>query len=311
MLHRSNKNRWVLYLIFLVFFPSIKVFAADVVVVRSRSSAKAAKLYNEAIEGIRQGLSTSFEIVDMKDVDSSRDLIQKIIGSKPKVVIAVGVKASGAVKDQIGDIPIVYCMVSHAIQKKWKSENTTGVTMQPAPSEQLKAFKKVVPDVHRIGLVYNPKLSGMFVEAAKAAAKDQGLEVVAEKIEERKEVPDALRRVLAKSDAFWILRDGKVVNREFFSQVLLLQAQRKLPVMAFSERFVKKGALCSFSSGYKAQGRQAAKLANAILSGNKPHDLPIQAPDGTLTINLTTASKIGITIPSSLENQQNVKVLPR
>lgn len=296
----------------MAFFPSLKVFGADVVLVRSHSSPKAAKLYNEAIEGVRQGLSTSFEIIPMQgNLVSAQNLAQKVLSSRPKVVVTVGVKASAALKDRIKDIPLVFCMVSHTIQKKWKAPNATGVTMQPSPADQLKAFKKVIPKLRRIGLVYYPKLSGSFVDAARTAAKAQGLEIVAAKIQDRKEVPSALKKALAKSDGFWILRDGKVVNQEFFSQVLMIQAQRKIPVMAFSERFVKKGALCSFSSGYRSQGKQAAKLVNAILSGKKPSELPIQAPDGTLTINTTAASKIGISIPPELKQNSNVRLLQK
>ncbi len=312
LFHPGNKKSWVLCLVFTAFFPTSKVLGADIVVVRSHASAKATKLYDEAIDGIRQGLPKSFEIIAMEgDLVDAHKLAQKVIDSNPKVVIAIGVKAAVALNDHVKAIPVIYCMISHSIQSKLKSSNTTGVTMQPTPGDQLKAFKKVVPSLHRIGLVYYPKLSGMFVKAAKTAAKAQGLEIIAAKIDDRRQVPAALKSVLAKSDGFWILRDGKVVNHEFLSQVLLIQAQRKIPVMAFSEKFVKKGILCSFSSGYREQGRQAAKLANAILSGKSIDELPTQAPDGTLTINITAASKIGISIPPGLKNQPKVRVLQK
>ncbi len=96
------------------------------------------------------------------------------------------------------------------------------------------------------------------------------------------------------------------MTREFFEQALLMQAQKKLPVAAFSDEFVRKGAYCSFSASYRSQGRKAAQVAQSVLGGGKMSDLGLQAPEGTLTINLATASMIELKVPRSLLERPGV-----
>ncbi len=284
--------------------------AADVVVVRSKASSKAARLYNKAISGFRDAFGKPFDTLVMQGdlVDPGR-LAEAVDAVKPKVIVAIGLKAAKILRAKFPDVPIVFCMVSLTIQQRLKADNTTGVAMQTTPGQQLKAFKEVVPGLKKVGVIYHPKLSGSFVASAKSAAKGMGLQLVERSITDKKEVIEALKGMLGTIDGLWLLRDGKVVTQEFFLLSLQVQAEKKIPLMVFSDQFVKKGALCSYSASYQSQGVQAARIAKSILSGTRPSDIPIQAPDGTLTINLTSASKVGVKVPAGVLKRPDVKTV--
>lgn len=287
-----------------------QAWAGDVVVVRSKASAKAAKLYQQAITGFEQELGHPVEvIVQAGELTDPERLAAAVRAADASAVVAVGPTAARALRKNLTDRPVIFCMVSHALQLKLRAPNTTGVTMQPTPVDQIKAFKRVVPNLSKVGVIYHPKLSGTFVAAARGALGPLGISLIERQITDHREVPAALKEVVDSADGLWVLRDGKVVTQEFFKQTLLLQAERKLPVLVFSERFVAKGALCSFAATYASQGRQAARIYKSIQAGASPADMPFQAPDGTLTINTTAAAKMGIKLGKALLESPNVKTV--
>lgn len=282
--------------------------AADVVVVKSREFS----LYDQAVNGFIEVYKGSISTVVMTKKGPLGDpaqLADAVRGENPKVILAVGLRAAKSLKAEISDVPIVFCMAMHPLQYKLKGDNTTGVELEPWPHEQLEAFKRAVPGLKRLGVIYDPKRTGRFVDKAIKAAPGVGMQVVARKVNERREVMDALGEIIKTADALWILRDATVLTREFFNHTLIVQVDQKLPLIAYSPQFVKKGALCSFATDYPSQGRRAAELVNKILSGASPADIPITAPQGTLTINLDTAAKIGVKVPKSVLEAPDVKVV--
>jgi putative tryptophan/tyrosine transport system substrate-binding protein len=89
-----------------------------------------------------------------------------------------------------------------------------------------------------------------------------------------------------------------VVHRNL---IITLAAQHKLPAIYFERTFVAGGGLVSYGPDYPDQFRRAAGYVDRILKGEKPADLPVQAPTKyKLVINLRTAKALGITMPSTL-----------
>lgn len=282
--------------------------AADVVVVKSREFT----LYDQAVSGFQEGYQGSMStlVMDKKGPlgDPAR-LADAVREEHPKVILAVGLRAAKSLKAEISDIPIVFCMAMHPLQYKLKTDNTTGVELEPWPHEQLEAFKRAIPGLKRVGIIYDPERTGRFVDKAIKAAPGVGLKIVARKVSKRKEVMDALGDIVEEADALWILRDATVLTREFFNHTLIVQVDEKLPLIAYSPQFVKKGALCSFATDYPSQGRRAAELVQKILAGTSPAEIPITAPQGILTINLDTAAKIGVNVSKSVREAPDVKVV--
>jgi putative ABC transport system substrate-binding protein len=89
-----------------------------------------------------------------------------------------------------------------------------------------------------------------------------------------------------------------VVHREL---IITLAARHKLPAIYFERNFVASGGLVSYGPEYLDQFRRAAGYVDRILKGEKPADLPVQAPTKyKLVINLKTAKTLGLAVPSTL-----------
>ena len=83
--------------------------------------------------------------------------------------------------------------------------------------------------------------------------------------------------------------------------IITLAARHKLPAVYFLRTFVADGGLISYGPNYPDQFRRAAGYVDRILKGEKPADLPVQAPTKyELVINLKTAKALGLTVPDSL-----------
>jgi putative tryptophan/tyrosine transport system substrate-binding protein len=89
-----------------------------------------------------------------------------------------------------------------------------------------------------------------------------------------------------------------VVHRDL---IITLAARYKLPAVYYEHNFVTEGGLISYGPDYLDEFRRAAGYVDRILKGEKPADLPVQAPTKyKLAINLRTAKTLGLTIPSAL-----------
>jgi putative ABC transport system substrate-binding protein len=280
--------------------------AADVVVVKSKKLS----VYEKAITGFKGVYKGSIKLMVMEgDLADADRLAAAVKAESPKVILAVGVRAVVKLKEKISNIPIVFCMAVHPKGKKLNTKNATGVSLEPFASEQLKSFKKVIPALKKVGIIYDPKRTGTFVKEAIKAAPSANLEMMAVPVSERKEVPKALEKVISSADALWIIRDPTVLTKEFFNHTLIVQFEKKLPLLAYSGKLVEKGAVCSYSSSYVDQGKKAAEIVNSIIGGKSPSDIPLLAPNGTLTVNVNSAPKANVKVPVSvLKNSNVVKV---
>jgi len=255
-------------------------------------------LYDQAIDGFKSVFGGNQKILTMPGPADEEKFHAEILETNPRVILAVGLRAARWIRDQGLKTPTVFCMAMHPEDNQLKTDSMTGVHLEPAPGEQLQAFARVLPEAVKIGLIYDPQRTGRQVERIKSAANKLGLSVFARPVENRDEVPAALLEVAAESQALWLIRDATVLTREFFNHTLFLQLSKRLPLIAYSEQFVRKGAFFSYSTRYDQQGETAGDIANRILQGTNPADIPLQHPRGGLCINARTGQMIGALLPS-------------
>ncbi len=281
--------------------------SAEVVIVKTKKFP----LHDQAADGFLQQFKGSTAILVMEgDFADPRVLLNAISNEKPRVIVAIGLKAAKVLKSEIQNIPIVFCMaISSAQLKAFSASNVTGVDLEPSPAEQLKAFRSALPSIKRIGIIYDPKRSKDFVDSLEKATREQGIGLMARAVSERREVPGALGEVIGQAQALWLIRDATVMTKEFFNHTLIIQFEKKIALLAYSEQFVHKGALASFSASYRAQGKRAAEMVQSILQGAVPSNLPMQTPEGKLSLNINSAEKAGIKIPPSILKQPDVEMV--
>jgi len=268
-----------------------KPHTKDVLIVMSKKFA----LYGKAVAGFKEFFDGSTEQVVLTNPDEVSGLVLKI---NPKVILAVGLRAAKLLKMLVNDVPIVFCMAMHPVQNGLRTDTSTGVHLEPSAADQLKAVIRIIPHVKKIGIIYDPRRTGRLVAEFSDAAAELKLEIVAVSVKNQAEAQKALMEMPEKAQALWLLRDPTVLTRELFNQSLILQFEKRMPLIAFSPQFVRKGAFFSYSADYPRQGRKAAEIVKAIIEGKSLTELDVAHPDGTIFFNVNTGEKLQYIMPS-------------
>ena len=172
-----------------------------------------------------------------------------------------------------------------------------------------RSYKSLVPTLRTIGVIYDPEKTSAMIREASAVAEKLGLRLLASPVASQKAVPAALRAMLGKIEALWMVPDDTVVTPESFKFLLLEAFENNLPFLAASDIFVEVGAFASLSPDYADMGRQACQLVREIESGRlSPRKADVLPPvKVNLAINLKTASKIGLMLsPEIIQSASKV-----
>ncbi len=289
------------YLAILFAFPFFILFnstatSAYIAVLKSDNLAP----YNLALEEFKKTVDPQpIEEHDMKgNLENGRRFIKQIKTNPPDLILVIGVKAAIIAKEEVTDIPIIYCMVVNPDKYKLKGKNIAGISLAIPIQQQFEAVQSIIPTRKNIGVLYDPEKSGNLLDEMRKVASRLGITVIPREVSSPKNVPQILRKLLPDIQALWIIEDSTVLTEESFEFILLTSIEHNLPVIAFSEEFVKHGALVSLSSDYTEIGKQAGRLALKILTGQSPSLFSILQPEKPrLVINLKTAKNLGIEIP--------------
>jgi putative ABC transport system substrate-binding protein len=258
--------------------------------------------YKEALKGFKE--SAGHQVVAVYDMDGDPDQGRKYLAEierkhKPDLILAVGTWALQAVAGRT-DIPVVYAMVLNPPSVVGAGvKNVTGASMNVPVEQPLRALKQLGPQIKRVGVIYNRTRTGYLVKEAEAAAREEGLQLVAREIASPKEVLPALEALQDGIDALWILPDETILAQTVVQQMLLFSYRRKIPVLGLSDRHAQMGALLSVSFASSEDiGRQAGETARAVLGGKAPGQIAYTTARKTsLTVNLKAAQKLGVEVP--------------
>jgi len=251
--------------------------------------------YEKAINGFESVCHARIKrlvLSEMKDVD----VVDKINEITPSIVLAIGPEALKKVRP-IQDIPVIYFMVLNPLSLLSGEKNVHGIGMTLPPETQLRALRDAMPGARTIGLLYNPDKTGLLAEKTKAAARQLGLQLVAEEVYNSRNVPSFIQEMKGKIDVFMMLPDVTVVTPETVEFMLLFSLENKIPIVTFSEKYVEMGALMSIGIDAFDIGAQAGEIAEKILSGKRVmNGGQIEARKAVISINLKAAKKLGIAI---------------
>ena len=229
-------------------------------------------------------------------------IIERIRAARPKLILAVGSLAAQVAKEGVRDIPVVFVMVPNPHKYGLKGEKIAGISLDIPSEMQFAMYKSLLPTLKTIGVIYDPEKTGAIVTEARVAAEKLGLQLLASPVTSQKGVPAALRSVLGKIDALWMVPDDTVMTPESFKFFLLAAFENNLPFIAVSDIFVEAGALVSLSPDYTDVGRQACQIVTDFEGGRMSlAEVNILPPAKIqLAINLKTALKIGLTFPTEI-----------
>jgi putative ABC transport system substrate-binding protein len=166
-------------------------------------------------------------------------------------------------------------------------------------------LKQIAPDVTRVAVIRDPAITagiGQF-SAIQAVTTSLGVEVTPVNVRDEGEIERAVTAFARGANGGVIVTasGSAILHRE---RIVTLAARYKLPAIYFERTFVTVGGLISYGANLRDQYRRAAGYVDRILKGDKPADLPVEAPTKyELVINLKTAKALGLDVPLILQQR--------
>ena len=250
------------------------------------------KPYEEAFRGFSRAChheAIRFVVSEGKP----NEIIDFIQEEQPRLIVAIGADALEQLR-QVKTIPIIYLMILNPSKIVTEAKNITGVQMTPSPAQQIDLIRKALPNVSKIGVLYDPNNLTKFVRQAADAARPLGLELVTREVRAPREVPGALLRLRGEIDAFWMLPDPSVVSPETMEFFVLFSGENRIPLVTFSRKYVDMGALLALEVDPFDMGMQAGEMANRLLQGTDIRVIPrVDARKIVQWVNPSVARRLG------------------
>jgi putative ABC transport system substrate-binding protein len=260
--------------------------------------------YHEAVAGLKAtgpigAIYTEYDA--QGDLELGKKLARKLRASNASLVVAVGLKAALAAKVEIVDVPIVYMMILDPLKHQLTAANMTGTLLEVPLDRQLKIMRAFLPNLHRIGTLYDPAKTSSRVKEAARQATISDFQLKELPVESEKDVAQQLRSLLSDVEALWLMPDSTVLTNESVRFILESALARQIPVIGFSPEFTRLGALLSLSINYGDVGRETGLLVKRILDEERLLPLnPVPIERLKITVNLKTARFLGMTFPKEL-----------
>ena len=242
--------------------------------------------------------------------DKYEPLAKELVATQPDVILAHTTQVAAALQRESRAIPIVFVNVSDPIGSGFVASlarpggNFTGVLQYEASvvGKWLAMLKEISPRLERVAIVANPKTSPFdyFLRAAEAAAPSLAIKIVSNPVATAADIEHAINSFAGAPNGGLLLpADATIVMHR--DLIIALAARHKLPAVYAFHFMVAAGGLMSYGIDQAETFRLAASYVDRILRGDKPADLPVQAPTKfETTVNLRTAKALGIAIPPGL-----------
>jgi putative tryptophan/tyrosine transport system substrate-binding protein len=270
-------------------------------------------------EGLRklgwiEGRNVSFEFRwgALDDADIRSRSAKELVRFQPDLILTQNTPPTASMLQQTHTIPIIFVIVADPVGSRFVQSlsrpggNATGFTiMEPTIAGRwVQLLKEIAPHVTHAALLYNPATAPyaeIYIKPFKGAASSFSLEAISTPVHNEAELESIIAaEARVGNSGLVVIPDGFLnVHRK---TIVSLTARHKLPAIFPWPFFPEIGGLMSYGSDQRDEFRLAAAYADRILKGEKPADLPVQAPtEYKLVINLETAKLLGLTVSQQLQ----------
>jgi putative tryptophan/tyrosine transport system substrate-binding protein len=245
------------------------------------------------------------------DAEAMQRYAKELVGLQPDLILSQSTPNTAALLQQTRTIPIVFVQVTDPVGSGFVASisrpggNVTGFTTmeQTMAGKWLELLKEIAPRVNRVALLFNPAtatFAEIYLNSFKAAAASFAVEAIGAPVRSTSELEPVIAAQAREPNG------GLIVMPDIFmtghrSEITLLAARYRLPAVYPFRYFAEIGGLLSYGNDPVDLVRRAATYADRILKGEKPSELPVQAPvKFELAINLKTAKALGLEVPPTL-----------
>jgi ABC-type uncharacterized transport system substrate-binding protein len=244
------------------------------------------------------------------NADDIRKHAAELAALTPDVILAHGASTVRPLQQATRSVPIVFPVVGDPVgagivgSLARPGGNITGfmISEYSMGGKWLELLKEIAPDVTRVAVLRDPTNSAAIAQFGVIQAMALPLRVEVSPIDVRDAVEiERAVTAFARSAHGGLIATSSGASALHHALVIALAAKHKLPTVYYERFFVAAGGLISYGPDYVDQYRKAAHYVDRILKGEKPADLPVQAPTKYQTIlNLKTAKALGIEVPETL-----------
>jgi putative ABC transport system substrate-binding protein len=242
--------------------------------------------------------------------DDTRKYAAELVALAPDVIFTSGSAGIGPLQRATRTVPIVFTLVPDPVGAGFVESlarpggNITGFLIfeYGIGAKWLELLKQVAPSVTRAAVLRDPAITagiGLW-GALQSVSPSFGVELRPVDVRDAGEIERALTAFASGPNGGLILTgsSGAILHRDL---IIALAARHRLPAVYYERYFVAAGGLMSYGPDLPDQFRRAATYIDRILKGEKPADLPVQAPTKyELVINLKTARALGLDVPATL-----------
>jgi ABC-type uncharacterized transport system substrate-binding protein len=248
------------------------------------------------------------------DAESMERFAKELVALQPDLILSSTTPTTAALLQQTRTIPIVFATVADPVGSGFVASfsrpggNITGFVVFEASlaGKWLELLKEITPRVNRIAFLFNPATATyaeFYLNPFKVAAASFAVEAIAAPVRDRSEIESVVSAQAREPNG------GLIVMPDSFTdlhgaEITSLAARYRLPAVYPRRIFTEVGGLLSYGIDQLDNFRLAATYADRILKGEKPAELPVQAPTKyELVINLKTAKALGLDVPSFLQQR--------
>jgi putative tryptophan/tyrosine transport system substrate-binding protein len=261
--------------------------------------------------GWTEGVNIRFDVRwSEESAENRRKLAAELVALAPDVILAHATPSAAALQSITHTVPIVFVTVSDPVgagiveSLARPGGNVTGFMNfeYSLSGKWLELLRQIVPSITRVAVLRdasNPAAIGQF-SAIQAAAQPLAIELKTVNVGDAGEIERALADFARSPNGGLIVTPtaGQSIHREV---ILGLATKLKLPAVYTDPEVVAVGGLIAYGPDRVDQFRRAADYIDRILKGEKPGNLPVQAPTKyELVVNAKTAKALGLTVPPSL-----------
>jgi len=272
--------------------------------------------YNAFIQGLKELGWTDGRNIRLEyrygggDLENTRRQAVELVALAPDVILVSGAAATERLLKVTRTVPIVFVVVPDPVGSGFVARlsrpggNATGFVQfeYSLSGKWLELLKQIAPGVTRVAVLRDPTITAGIGQFAiiQSVAPSLGVEVSPINISDATEIERGISDFAREANGGLVVSASAVgiTHREL---IATLAARYKLPAVYSTRDYVASGGLISYGTNFLDQYRRAASYVDRILKGEKPADMPVQAPTKyELVINLKTAKTLGLTVPPSL-----------
>lgn len=276
---------------FLSYMPCAKG-DGKVLIINSNDSVKKYSLIQSVFKTNFEGDTAEIDIgsnwLDEKAIEKT------ISGMNTDMIFSIGSKAYIMASRIAKDTNIIYSLGINW-QRFTITGNTYVIASEVPPLTNAMMFRYFFPDIKTVGVIYSKNHNKEWLKTAVAEAGQAGIRIIGKPVAKEKDVNHAIAQLLPGVDAVWLISDPVVLSgmeqvKEIFAQC----DAKKIPVFSYDQLFTDFGASFIISADVATMGKQAAKIAQNLLS-NKDAVEKVQNPAGTyIAINVKKLELYGI-----------------